>query len=270
MRQFVEKIRINLKEDLNFFEYNITTLINEDRARLLFYSLDEKVMSFDEEMKKLIRGYLDSEEIKYTEHMSKNVYVIEVKDVKKSLDGMFSEMDIDLKARDNAIDAQKNIMNKVVNWLNKFTNNVLGLFKQSIETPVELAVDLSDESPFKNLTPEQLQDMKTISEVWKRLPKFMYFEKELLVFEEEMKNIKTAIMNARKQQLKDIFTRILNEIKNMKGSAKEVKVELNKITAEIKKYITNFELDVEASRFDNITSIAKLEEVINQTITELE
>lgn len=217
LRNYMIKMRKELEEDVTFFGYSNLIVCSDNKCTSMYTKNDKDSEGsifevIDEAFAKNGIEY-DIEEIGQVVKVT--VYP------SKALDGMMSEIDIMIKSEDDAIDTQKSVMKNVTKFFDK-------LFKEwdnlDVDMEAEFMVSLSDESPFKKLSKSQLRNKNTVDKTYRLIPRFMYFEEELDVFEAEYQEILKEIETFKKKQELRILNTTLEELSNVKfeDEAKEV------------------------------------------------
>ena len=113
-----------------------------------------------------------------------------------------------IKGLDDAISESGSMINSAISFLDKIGNSVGRL--EQLEKP-EFNINLSDESPYKKLTPEQLRDLAYVNKVRENILTFMYLPDELETFEEEYQQIIEGGMVEYKKMAVEILKEIIKE-----------------------------------------------------------
>lgn len=132
----------------------------------------------------------------------------------KALDGMVSEIDIHLKSLDDAISEQGQLFSNITQAMDRFLRD----FDRAIaklDDGLEIEVNLSDNSPFKKLTKQELRNRAIVEKTWNELPKYMYFPEEVAVFEKEYQAILEELPNLEKKFLIRSLTGTLGFLKKL-------------------------------------------------------
>lgn len=139
-----------------------------------------------------------------------------------------------IKAQDDAIQEQGQIINDVTRSITQFLHEFDRWLQMPVEVP-EFNVNLSDQSPFKKLDNKQIKDWEQVEKVWKEFPRFMYTDDELAVFEKEFGEIQKILMQAAKKSLANSLNKTIGFIKTLSDDEK-VKEDLKR-TSEFNKRI---------------------------------
>jgi hypothetical protein len=113
-------------------------------------------------------------------------------------------MKFKIKAFDDAINESGQIVNKVSSWLRKLSREIDNLLEPiNVKLP-EYDVDLSDNSPYQQLSEEQLFNLELVNEIKNNIPIYMYLPDELKIFEKEYNNLIQTIDIFKKEFIKNL------------------------------------------------------------------
>jgi hypothetical protein len=113
-------------------------------------------------------------------------------------------MKFKIKAFDDAINESGQMVNKVSSWLRKLSREIDNLLEPiNIKLP-EYDVDLSDNSPYQQLSEENKFNLSKIQEIRNNIPIYMYLEEELKIFEKEYNNLIQTIDIFKKEFIKNL------------------------------------------------------------------
>ena len=132
-----------------------------------------------------------------------------------------------VKAQDDAIQEQAQVINNVTQAIDRFLREFDRWLQMPVETP-EFNVNLSDQSPFKKLDNKQIKNREMVEKVWNELPRFMYTDEELSVFEKEYEAIKIELFKAGKKALATSINKTLGFIARLADDEK-AKVDLERV-----------------------------------------
>lgn len=107
------------------------------------------------------------------------------------------------KAQDDAISETGQILSNFSRFLDKVLNEVTKLSQLEDRGP-EYDVDLSDNSPYRNIPQESIFNEEVINKVKSEIVTFMYFPEELEVFEKEYEELIKNIQNYKNNAIKNL------------------------------------------------------------------
>lgn len=237
-------IKNELAEDLKFFEYdNIITCVGDECTFML---VPNEVVS-TEDITDLVMRSVNKHRIKSKVDMRDDNIIISIA--------------MDNKALDDAIKTQKAVLGKLSKMMGDL---VRGWENIEMEAEAEFIVDLSDESPFKKLSKSQLRNINTVEKTYRMIPRFMYFEDELKVYDGEYKDIIAKIHETNRKRELRILTKAMEQLENGEMENEEVEVpELAKMIVEMfKKYKAEYD-----TKLENVTTKGDLINVIKGMIS---
>ena len=107
------------------------------------------------------------------------------------------------KAQDDAISETGQILSNFSRFLDRVLNEVTKLSQLEDRGP-EYDVNLSDNSPYRNIPQESIFNEEVINKVKSEIVTFMYFPEELEVFEKEYEELIKNIQNYKNNAIKNL------------------------------------------------------------------
>lgn len=107
------------------------------------------------------------------------------------------------KAQDDAISETGQILSNFSRFLDRVLNEVTKLSQLEDRGP-EYDVNLSDNSPYRNIPQESIFNEEVINKVKSEIVTFMYFPDELEVFEKEYEELIKNIQNYKNNAIKNL------------------------------------------------------------------
>lgn len=277
LHDYIWGSRKDLRKDLEFFEYEETmTMCYSDKnmCETIYGPIGKKEVTSDQyegALNLVINYFKNISGVALSVINMKDRFKIIIEMVNKAEDGSFSEIDIELKSMDDAIDVQGRVIGNFINVLNRIGKEWDNLSNVEAEGEAEININLSDTSPFKKLTKSQLRNVSTVEKTWNELPRFMYFEDELDTFEEEYNKIMEQLSQSGHKSLIRLIDKTIEELNKMDVSdldSGEADV-LNKLSKKINSKIKSVRAEVHTD-LSNINNVKDFITGLNQIKSELE
>lgn len=125
------------------------------------------------------------------------------------------------KAEDDAISESSAILSKTSSWLGKLSSSLDDLLNRIDVNSPEYNVDLSDNSPYQQLSEEDKFNLVKIKQIHDNIPIYMYLQEELEIFEEEYKQLVESAIPAFKNQAAENLEKLIAKWTVEWGQGKE-------------------------------------------------
>lgn len=132
-------------------------------------------------------------------------------------------MKFKIKALDDAVSESSQIFSTIIGWLNKLSQ-LAQQFKDYEVNYTEYSVNLSNESPYAKLTPEQRMYKAEVNKVHDAILPYMHYENELKEYEKDYQDLLAAIEKFKEHAKK----RLLNMVSAIKNMPEKRKIEKDK------------------------------------------